>query len=155
MAIKVYLSLGSNLGDRTKNLEQAVLEIARVHGVTLSRTSRVYEAEPMGDKGGHHLFLNQVVEIETDVGPLELFHTFQALEKKLGREAHHHGAARPIDIDILMYGDEVIDLPELTVPHPGLMERRFVLEPLLELLPEARFAEALKKLPESPKVTAL
>jgi 2-amino-4-hydroxy-6-hydroxymethyldihydropteridine diphosphokinase len=128
----IYLSLGSNLGDRAENLRRAIEEL---HGVR--RVSSVYETQP-ADVPDQAWFLNCVVKIETDQEPLELLHTLQAIEQRLGRVRTVPRGPRTVDLDILFFGDTVMETPELTIPHPRLEVRRFVLEPLAEIAPEFR-----------------
>jgi len=133
---KVYLGLGSNLGDRAAMLREAVraLESPRLHVV---RVSPVYETEPM-DVPGQHWFLNLVVEAETDLFPLQLLHRTSKLEAQLGRKRLAPKGPRSIDIDILLFGNAVMDTPSLQIPHPRFRERRFVLAPLADLAPDLR-----------------
>lgn len=132
----VYLSLGSNLGDREGHLRAAV-DLLRAEGIRVLRVSSVYETEPM-EVADQPWFLNLVVEAETDLFPKQLLARIRKIELGLGRRRERPKGARTIDIDILLYGDAVIETSELTVPHPRLAERRFVLEPLAELIPELR-----------------
>ncbi|HUQ90051.1 MAG TPA: 2-amino-4-hydroxy-6-hydroxymethyldihydropteridine diphosphokinase [Bryobacteraceae bacterium] len=133
---KVYLSLGSNLGNREQNLQEAV---NRIHaaGATVLRASSTYETAPMY-LTAQPMFLNLVLEAETDVLPRMLLKRLQRIEKELGRRRTVANSPRPIDIDILFYSRFVITAAELVVPHPGIAERRFVLEPLAELAPDLR-----------------
>jgi 2-amino-4-hydroxy-6-hydroxymethyldihydropteridine diphosphokinase len=133
-----YLSLGSNLGDRAALLEQAVGLLEQA-GVRLRRRSSIYETEPEGMSGGRW-FLNCVLEVETERMPLGLLHLLQRIERQLGRRPASglRPEARRMDIDILIYGEHAVRSPELTLPHPRLHERRFVLVPLAELAPEWR-----------------
>lgn len=101
------------------------------------RASHLYESEPVG-LGGQPDFMNAVVEVETDLGPEELLKTCAAVENELGRLRKERWGARSIDIDLLLYDDRVLSGEELTIPHPRLTERRFVLEPLLEIAPDVR-----------------
>ena len=134
----VYLSLGSNLGDRQLYLKRAVTYL-RQGGIGVQRQSSIYETEPQ-DVARQPWFLNIAVECETQLFPLQLLKVLQRIERELGRV--RAGAVRRgprvIDIDILLYGNVVIDTPQLTIPHPRMTERRFVLEPLLEIAPELR-----------------
>jgi 2-amino-4-hydroxy-6-hydroxymethyldihydropteridine diphosphokinase len=132
----VYLSLGSNLGDRQANLRKAVerLKAAEVH---ILRCSQVYETEPQ-DVKHQDWFLNAVVEAETELFPLQLLSRTQRIEQDLGRQRSKPGGPRIIDIDILLYGDFRIRTPQLEIPHARMAARRFVLEPLAELAPELR-----------------
>jgi 2-amino-4-hydroxy-6-hydroxymethyldihydropteridine diphosphokinase len=133
-----YLSLGSNLGDRAAQIRQALERLAAA-GVKARRRSRLYETEPVGTSA-QRWFVNCVVEVGTELMPLALLRTLKRIERTFGRAttAGPNPSARRIDIDILLYGEHVVRLPELTIPHPRLAERRFVLEPLRELAPEWR-----------------
>jgi 2-amino-4-hydroxy-6-hydroxymethyldihydropteridine diphosphokinase len=125
-----YLGLGSNLGDRKQNLSQA-LGLLSTH-VMIEKASSVYETEPVGYKD-QPLFLNEVCRISTELNPKQLLRLAKKIEAKLGRTHGFPNAPRPIDIDVLFYGDEVLSNTELTVPHPRLVERAFVLVPLAEI----------------------
>lgn len=128
----VYLGLGSNLGDRTTNLRAAAAALSPQ--VTVLRSSAVYETEPWGYQD-QPAFLNQVLEAETALAPLDLLAHLKQIEITLGRAPSFRYGPRLIDLDILFYGDQVIELPGLTIPHPRLAERAFVLVPLAELAP--------------------
>ncbi len=135
----LYLSLGTNLGDRQKNLSLALELIGSEVGTVLS-ASDIIETEPWGFDSSNR-FLNMAVKVETHLQPLEVLHTTQEIERKLGRT--HKTAAgeyhdRPIDIDILLYDDLVMNTPELTIPHPLMYERQFVMKPLLQIAPELK-----------------
>ncbi len=128
-----YLGLGSNLGDRRAKLEAAVAALAG-HGVDVLASSSTYDTDPVGEVLDQPSFLNACVRIETDLGPLELLDACKAVEAELGRSAGgRRHAPRPIDVDVLLLGDVVASLPRLTLPHPQVLARRFVLIPLLEL----------------------
>jgi 2-amino-4-hydroxy-6-hydroxymethyldihydropteridine diphosphokinase len=131
-----YLGLGSNLGDRLANLAGA---IERLNGERLrvTRTSSVWETEPR-DVLDQPWFLNQVVEVETDLFPRQLFQRIQRIERDMGRIKRTPKGPRLIDLDILLYGSAVVKSPELEIPHPRMTERRFVLAPLAELAPDLR-----------------
>jgi len=133
---KLFLALGSNLGDREDNLQRAVDRIAEA-GVHLLRASSTYETRPMY-LAGQPMFLNLVLEGETDGFPRMLLKRLNAIERDLGRRRTVPNGPRIIDIDILFFGRFIVDTPELVIPHPKLPERRFVLEPLAELAPEWR-----------------
>jgi 2-amino-4-hydroxy-6-hydroxymethyldihydropteridine diphosphokinase len=130
----VYVGLGSNLGDRNENLRQALARMER--GLGPVRSSTFYETDPVGVTD-QPKFINAVAELSTDVPPRELLERLLEIERELGRDrrTERRWGPRPIDLDLLLYGGEVIDEPGLTVPHPRLAERRFVLEPLSELAP--------------------
>lgn len=129
----VYLSLGSNLGDRLSNLRHACAAMEAC-GIHIRRASSVYETEPV-DVQDQAWFLNCVVEVKTALSPAALLKALQEIEREQGREHVRPKGPRPIDLDILFYGDSVIGDENLVVPHPRLHQRRFVLEPLRELAP--------------------
>jgi 2-amino-4-hydroxy-6-hydroxymethyldihydropteridine diphosphokinase len=136
---RVFLALGSNLGERKRSLESAIgaLEAANVRVV---RRSAIYETEPQEFKD-QPWFLNMALEAETTCFPVQLLTVLQRIERELGRirgrEATPNGP-RTIDIDILVYGKTVLDGPRLIIPHPRMRGRRFVLEPLMEIAPDLR-----------------
>lgn len=132
----IYLSLGSNLGDRAANLEGAIEALAGI-GVRVLRRSSVYETEPV-DFLAQPWFLNGVVEAETSLAPRQLLDKLQGIERKLGSRKLVPSGPRIIDLDILFYGAEVIHEVGMEIPHPRLGERNFVLVPLAELAPELR-----------------
>jgi len=129
-----YLGLGSNLGDRERNLGEArrLLEEA---GARVLRASAVHETEPFGVIDQPR-FLNQVVEVEWRRGPRELLGAVKAVETAAGRKPTYRWGPREIDVDILLFGSETVDEPDLMIPHPGLYERDFLLRPLAELRPD-------------------
>ena len=129
----VYLSLGSNLGDREKNLRTAITALADAD-VRAIRISSFYETEPV-DLREQPWFLNCVVQAETDVSPMDLLHGLRGIESHMGSKKLVPKGPRLIDLDILLYGDETVDTPELKVPHPRMLLRRFVLVPLAEIAP--------------------
>lgn len=131
----VFLGLGSNSGDRPNNLAEAVKKIRSVEMEVLS-VSPVYETEPWGFRS-ESKFLNMVVKISTGITPEELLVKISGIERELGRiRKLEHYSDRPIDIDILLYGDLILKKKDLVIPHPLIEERRFVLVPLCDLLPE-------------------
>jgi 2-amino-4-hydroxy-6-hydroxymethyldihydropteridine diphosphokinase len=132
----VYLSLGSNLGDRAANLERAISALPEA-GVRVLRRSSLYETEPV-DFLAQPWFLNCVVEAETSLMPRQLLHALQGIERSLGSTKLVARGPRVIDIDILFYGASVIRTAEMEIPHPRMDKRRFVLVPLAELAPELR-----------------
>jgi 2-amino-4-hydroxy-6-hydroxymethyldihydropteridine diphosphokinase len=132
----VYIALGSNLGDRAEHLRQAREQID-APDLRLLRASSIYETAPR-DVEDQPWFLNQVIECETDLFPRQLLARLQKIERGMGRKRRVAKGPREIDLDILLFGDAVVKAPELEVPHPRLTERRFVLEPLAELVPEKR-----------------
>jgi 2-amino-4-hydroxy-6-hydroxymethyldihydropteridine diphosphokinase len=139
----VFLGLGTNLGDRGANLRHALrslLAFAEIEAV-----SSVYESEPVGFHEQPD-FWNLVVRIQTDLSPTALLAAVKQIEHELGRQPSFRNAPRVIDLDLLLYAGETVASPELTLPHPRLLERGFVLRPLVELEPELRHPGTNKKL---------
>lgn len=136
MAI-AYLCLGSNSGDRLKLIEQAVSLLGLAENIKIIRTSALYETEPWGVKE-QNWFLNMAVEIKTSLNPQDLLLKCLSIEKMLGRnrENEQRWCERTIDIDIIFYDREVLETEILTLPHPRMHQRAFVLVPLLELIPD-------------------
>ena len=132
----IYLSLGSNLGDRASNLERAIAALPGA-GVRVLRQSSLYETEPV-DFLAQPWFLNCVVEAETSLLPLQLLHALQDIERALGSLKLVTRGPRVIDLDILIYGASVLRTEEIEIPHPRMDRRRFVLVPLAELAPGLR-----------------
>jgi len=131
--VTAYLGLGSNMGNRQDNLEMALDFLSQ--RLRIENVSSVYDTEPVGNVEQPR-FLNQVCQIYTSLAPVELFTLAKGIEKKIGRTLDKPtNAPRPIDIDILLYGDRVIETPELVIPHPRMAERAFVLIPLAEIAP--------------------
>ena len=128
-----YLSLGSNLGGREANIRKA-LELLAAHA-RLIRVSSLYETTPVGVTDQSD-FINAVAFIETDLEPISLLHTVLEMENEMGRVRNFHWGPRVIDIDILLYDGAAVNTPELTVPHPEMMKRAFVLIPLAEIAPD-------------------
>lgn len=128
----VFLGLGSNLGERRENVLAAIRRLAACPGIRVEKVSSLYETEPFGYKEQAD-FINAVVQIATDLSPLELLRSCQRIEAGLGRKREIHWGPRSIDIDILLFDDVEVQTAELTLPHPYLAQRRFVLLPLAEL----------------------
>jgi len=129
----VFLLLGANLGDRAATLRRAV-ELLRQRVGPVLKTSARYETAPWG-LTDQPAFLNQAVEVQTTFAPLDLLRATQAIEESLGRVRREKWGARLIDIDLLFFGNEVFNFPELKIPHPFLPERRFALVPLADIAP--------------------
>lgn len=127
-----YIGIGSNLGDRRSYIDKAIESIRSAKGIKLTRVSSIYETEPVSDIP-QGKYLNGVIEIETSLAPRELLSALNAIEALLGRKRNVKGGPRTIDLDILYYGDENVYSPELTIPHPRIKEREFVLRGLREL----------------------
>jgi 2-amino-4-hydroxy-6-hydroxymethyldihydropteridine diphosphokinase len=154
-----YLSLGSNSGDRAAHLNKAVAQLTKA--VSVRAVSGVYETQPV-DVPNQPWFLNCVAEIETDLTPRELLNLALQIEAEMGRLRTREKGPRNIDIDIILFGDCVIDESGLTIPHPAMHQRRFVLEPLVEIAPQATHPklrktarELLADLPEDQIVRKL
>lgn len=130
--VTAYLCLGSNMGDRRENIEKAMEYLSQKLRVT--GKSSVYDTEPVGNPEQPR-FLNIVCQIKTMLKAADLLVLAKAIERKLGRMPGRRNSPRPIDIDILFYGDEIVKTAELTIPHPRLIQRAFVLVPLAEIAP--------------------
>jgi 2-amino-4-hydroxy-6-hydroxymethyldihydropteridine diphosphokinase len=131
----VYLSLGSNVGDRAANLNSA---IERLRGLgTIERVSSFYETEPV-EFTAQPWFLNCAIKLDTEKMPKQLLAGILDVEQQMGRRRTQKKGPRTIDIDVLLFGNSIIDTKGLTIPHPAMHERRFVLEPLAEIAPEMR-----------------
>ncbi len=129
----VYVGVGANLGDREATIRRAVTLLGEQTGIEVCRMSTLRETAPWGLEDQPR-FVNGVVELETTLGPRHLLEALLAVELALGRvRQEERWGPRPIDLDLLVYGDHIVDEPGLTVPHPRLAERRFALEPLVEL----------------------
>lgn len=139
-----YIGLGSNQGDSQKLLSEAIRELDSLATTRLVGASRVYRTEPQGYKE-QPWFFNQVARLESGLGALELLDQLQAIEAKLGRvRTERHFGPRNMDLDLLLFGDEIIAAGRLVVPHPRMRERAFMLVPLAELEPELRLPDGMK-----------
>jgi 2-amino-4-hydroxy-6-hydroxymethyldihydropteridine diphosphokinase len=156
----VYLSLGSNVGDRGENLRRAIPAL-REGGINVTKISSTYETAPV-DYLDQPWFLNIAVEAETELAPLTLLSALRAIETSMGSKKRIVKGPRLIDMDILLYANEVIETPELQIPHPRMHLRRFVLEPLGEIAPNVRHpvsgltvSEMLARTPDKSAVRAV
>lgn len=154
----VYLSLGSNLGDRAENLSHAVAQIGNLGEVTA--ISSFYETEPV-EFTEQPWFLNIAVELQTELMPKQLLSALLKIEREMGRKRIRPKGPRLIDIDIVLFGNAVVDNPKLVIPHPAMHERKFVLAPLAEIAPDARHPvlkksvrELFDELPKSAPVVS-
>jgi 2-amino-4-hydroxy-6-hydroxymethyldihydropteridine diphosphokinase len=139
VTVTAYLSLGSNIGERKAQLEKALHFLEDEESIELLHVSSFYETKPVGVTDQPD-FLNMAAAIRTSLSPENLLHVTQSIEKKLGRQRKEKWGPRTIDIDILLYAEEQINLASLIVPHPRLQERAFVLVPLEEIAPELEIA---------------
>ncbi len=132
---RVFLGIGSNIGDRAANITRVRRLLEETAGVRVVAMSSLIETRPVGYEDQRD-FINAVAEIRTSRGPRELFEEIKRIEREMGRTATFRYGPRVIDIDILLFGDRVVDDPDLTIPHPRMHKRRFVLDPLAEIAPE-------------------
>ncbi|MBI4364845.1 MAG: 2-amino-4-hydroxy-6-hydroxymethyldihydropteridine diphosphokinase [Candidatus Latescibacteria bacterium] len=155
---KVYVGLGSNLGDREFLVRKAVESMRDLPRTLVIRVSSLYDTDPVGEVD-QPAFLNAVVLLETTLEPRELLWQLLLIEKRMGRIRSQRWGPRPIDLDLLFYGEEAVDEPDLTIPHREAHRRAFVLLPLAELEPEfvhpttgESIRKMIKKLPPNPPV---
>ena len=132
MNTEIYLGLGGNLGDPPATFQQALELVGRFAEVT--KVSKLYKSKPYGFVDQPD-FYNAAAQLSSNLSPLDLLARLQEVEKQLGKKVVRENGPRVIDLDLLVYGNEVIDLPELTLPHPGILNRDFVLKPLTDLNP--------------------
>ena len=142
-----FIGIGSNLGDREENIRKAINFLKRNSKIAVEKISSIIETEPEGPPQGK--YLNGVIKIRTDYSPKELLDALQRIERRMGRKREVRFGPRVIDLDILLYGEEIIDEPDLKIPHPRMFERKFVLGPLFEI--EPGIEKILKKLREKLK----
>ena len=132
---RAYLGLGTNIGDRRANLQEAVRLLSRASGVTLDGQSFIYETTPVGVQEQPD-FLNMVVAVQTQLAPRELLNLARSIERQMGRQAGPRWGPRVIDVDVLLCGDAEVQEQDLTVPHPRMWARAFVLVPLADVAPD-------------------
>src|SRR6516225_8662010 len=156
MKATAYIALGSNLGDRRANLDEAVRLLRDKPGLAVVRVSSYFETTPVGGPAGQDPYLNAAAEINTDLGPRELLQTLLEIERHLGRVRGERNLPRTLDLDLLLFGNVIQNDAELTLPHPRMHERWFVLAPLAEIAPELKhpvlgrsMRDLLNYLPES------
>ena len=137
---KAYIALGSNLGDREGTIRAAIDRLSRTPGVQVTHVSSLFENAAVGGPANSPAFLNAAIAVETTLTARELLDRLMTIERDLGRERRERGqrwAPRTIDLDILLFGDAIIREDDLTIPHPRMHERTFVLQPLAEIAPDA------------------
>lgn len=130
--VRCYIGIGSNMGDRRAYIASAIDALGKTLGIEVTRTSSIYETAPVSDIP-QGMFLNGVLELETDIGARELLQRLMEIEEAFGRIRDRKNGPRKIDLDILYYGDEIINEDDLIIPHPRIAEREFVLKGLREL----------------------
>ena len=135
---RAVIGIGTNIGDRLKNIENALSSVELLPGTKIIRCSRIYETEPWGYKNQQN-FYNSCILVETSLSPNALLGALLGIEAALGRKREIKNGPRVIDLDLLLYEDEKIDTAELTVPHPRINERAFVLYPLKDLFEDGKF----------------
>ena len=136
--ITAYIALGSNLGDRRALIDQALSLLSAAPNITVSSLSDLIETEPMGGPAGQGKFLNAAAELRCTCSAQQLLNTTQQIEKRLGRRRTEKWGPRTIDLDLLLFGDEIIDTRHLKIPHPRMHQRIFVIEPLAQIAPAVR-----------------
>lgn len=134
--MRIYIALGSNLGDRTAQLRAALAELEALDGVSVLACSHGYETAPVGVLD-QPAFLNMAAAIETDLAPLEMLDAVKEIERRIGRQPRDKWGPREIDIDLILWGEQQVDTDRLRLPHPEFRQRAFVLVPLAEIAPEA------------------
>jgi 2-amino-4-hydroxy-6-hydroxymethyldihydropteridine diphosphokinase len=132
--VECYLGIGSNLGDRQKNIKLAIKKINSLKDTKVIKISRIIETKPVGGPRKQGKFLNAALKIKTNLTPSVLLKKLKNIECELGRTKTVRYGPRPIDLDILFYGDKIINTKKLNVPHPKIFEREFVIKPLLEII---------------------
>lgn len=135
--VTAYIALGANLGDRQHNIQSALARLTRTDGISVVRVSSLLENPAVGGPPDSPPFLNAAAELKTTLGSHAVLHRLLEIEHALGRVRRLRWEPRSIDMDLLLYGDQIISSQELVVPHPLMHERRFVLQPLAEIAPEA------------------
>jgi 2-amino-4-hydroxy-6-hydroxymethyldihydropteridine diphosphokinase len=156
-SIIACIGMGSNLGDRRGTLEGAIAALARTKGIHVQKVSSFHETEPVGGPPGQAMYLNAAAVIETDLDPHRLLLVLEEIEAQFGRVRSVPWGERTLDLDLLLFDSQIVSTPELTVPHPRMRVRRFVLEPLAEIAPEIvdpitmrTIAEMLAEVEEGP-----
>jgi 2-amino-4-hydroxy-6-hydroxymethyldihydropteridine diphosphokinase len=139
MITLAYIGLGANLGDARQTIAAAIQTLRESSGVLALRQAPLYSSDPVDAQGP--IFINTVVAIDTTLEPLSLLDLLQAIEQEHGRERPYRNAPRTLDLDLLLYGTQTIDTPRLSVPHPRMHQRAFVLRPLQDLAPGLQLAQ--------------
>ncbi|MDD5195504.1 MAG: 2-amino-4-hydroxy-6-hydroxymethyldihydropteridine diphosphokinase [Candidatus Omnitrophica bacterium] len=135
--MRAFVAIGSNIGDRLQNIAKAVKYLGLEPGITIKKVSSLLETDPVGGPP-QGKFINGVIKIETALSARELLKRLQKIESSLGRARTVKDGPRTLDLDILLYGKSIINEPDLTIPHPRMLEREFVMKPLLEIEPNIK-----------------
>lgn len=135
--ITAFIALGSNLADPAAQIRSALRELEKMHGTRLVRSSSLYRNPPAGGLDQPE-YINAVAQVETRSGPRELLDRLLEIERAHGRERDYPNAPRTLDLDVVLYGEEIVNEPGLVIPHPRMLQRAFVLVPLAEIAPDAR-----------------
>ena len=135
MSHLAYIALGSNLGDRNAHIAAAIDQLGDHDNIAVLKTSSIYETQPVGGPPQQPDYLNAVVAVQTTLGALDLFECLRQIEENLHRQRSLRWGPRTIDLDLLLYDQDIIDKPDLAVPHPRMHQRRFVMEPLTQIAP--------------------
>lgn len=139
MSTLAYIGLGANLGDARQTIAAAIQTLRASNGIVALRQAPLYSSDPVDAQGP--VFINTVIAIDTTLDPLPLLDLLQAIEQQHGRERPYLNAPRTLDLDLLLYGTQTIETPRLTVPHPRMHQRAFVLRPLQDLAPDLQLAQ--------------
>lgn len=139
MSTLAYIGLGANLGDARQTIAAAIQTLRASNGIVALRQAPLYSSDPVDAQGP--VFINTVIAIDTTLDPLPLLDLLQAIEQHHGRERPYRNAPRTLDLDLLLYGTQTIETPRLTVPHPRMHQRAFVLRPLQDLAPDLQLAQ--------------
>lgn len=139
MSTLAYIGLGANLGDARQTIAAAIQTLRASNGIVALRQAPLYSSDPVDAQGP--VFINTVIAIDTTLDPLPLLDLLQAIEQQHGRERPYRNAPRTLDLDLLLYGTQTIETPRLTVPHPRMHQRAFVLRPLQDLAPDLQLAQ--------------
>jgi len=148
LPVKVYLGIGSNLGNREENIRKVLSMLDETDGIAVKKVSSCYETEPVGPVTEQRDFYNIVAEVETTLSPRDMLLLAHSTERRLGRVRGERWGPRTIDIDILLWADRVIDEDGMKIPHPEMTRRAFVLVPLAEIAPDAIHPTARKSIAE-------
>jgi 2-amino-4-hydroxy-6-hydroxymethyldihydropteridine diphosphokinase len=138
----IFIGLGSNLGDRSRHLREALAELSASDDIRVLRVSSFHNTEPQGGPADQPLYLNAVAELATDLSPRQLLEHLQGIERRHGRERTVPNGPRTLDLDLLIHGRQVVDEPDLVVPHPRMWQRDFVMQPLAEICDLGRLVAA-------------